>query len=304
MYELLHNLDWVLPLRSPGLTHVANGFTWLGYGTFLLLAIPLGLWAWNKGTFFRLLVLIAVSAWLNALFKDYFQDPRPPLELRMDDRVGESYGLPSGHTQMAVVLWLWLAYEVRRLWFWLVCSVICLGVSLSRLYLAAHDVEDVLVGAALGGVTLLVFARIKDWALWNKANLALPVGLAVLAGVASVALWPGKAPEYVPMFVGLLVGAGLGFRIERQTIDFGVEVAVWKRALAAVIGSVAFLLFQKGLKAVGAQLPLEPLYWQALRGLSMGLFITLVMPWVLVKMRLLSRHAGETAAPAKVAAVG
>ncbi|MNZ61468.1 hypothetical protein D3C78_795660 [compost metagenome] len=71
-----------------------------------------------------------------------------------------------------------------------------------------------------------------------------------------------------------------------------------------MLGSVAFLLFQKGLKAVGAQLPLEPMYWQALRGLSMGLFITLLMPWVLVKLRLLSRHAGETAAPAKVAAAG
>ncbi|MOA13473.1 hypothetical protein D3C78_1335280 [compost metagenome] len=149
-----------------------------------------------------------------------------------------------------------------------------------------------------------MFARVKDWALWNKANIGLPLGLAVLAGVASIVLWPGKAPDYVPMFVGLLVGAGLGFRIERQTIDFGVEVAVWKRVLAAVIGSVAFLLFQKGLKAVGAQLPLEPIYWQALRGLSMGLFITLLMPWVLVKLRLLSRHAGEVAAPAKVAAVG
>ncbi|MNO57462.1 lipid A 1-phosphatase [compost metagenome] len=305
MYELLHGLDWVLPLRSPELTHVANAFTWLGYGTFLLLAIPLGFWAWNKGTFFRLLVLIAVSAWLNALFKDYFQDPRPPLEFRLDDRVGESYGLPSGHSQMAVVMWLWLAYEVRRMWVWVLCSLICLGVILSRLYLGAHDVEDVLVGSALGGATLLVFAQVKDWAFWNRTSVVLPLGLAVAAGVVSMIFWPNaQAPDYVPLFIGLLVGSGVGLRIERQITDFGVAVPAWRRVLAAVIGSIAFLLFQKALKQVGAQLPLEPMYWQALRGLSMGLFITLLMPWLLVKAHLLSRQRSAAPAAAGAATAG
>ena len=65
--------------------------------------MSLGYWIWSKDVFFRLLVLVAVNALLNAYAKDLFQDPRPPLELRLDDLVGASYGLPSGHAQMAVV---------------------------------------------------------------------------------------------------------------------------------------------------------------------------------------------------------
>ncbi|UVE18328.1 phosphatase PAP2 family protein [Pseudomonas sp. LS44] len=287
MFELLHSLDWVLPLRSPELTQVANGFTWLGYGTFLLFAVPIGYWAWNKGTFFRLLLLLGVTAWLNALFKDLFQDPRPPLELRLDDRVGESFGLPSGHAQMAVVLWLGLAYEMRRAWFWVVCGLICLGVILSRLYLGAHDVEDVLVGALLGGVTLLVFARVKDWAWWREAHVAWPMLGVVLISAVSLALWPGEAPDYVPLFTGLLVGAIAGWRIEQRLLDFSSAVALWRCVLAGVLGALGFVLLQKLLKFVGANVALEPLYWQMLRGLAMGLFVTLLMPWLLVKVRLL-----------------
>ncbi|AYC31444.1 phosphatase PAP2 family protein [Pseudomonas cavernae] len=301
MLELLHNMDWVLPLRSPALTQVANGFTWLGYATFILFALPIGYWVWNKGTFFRLLVLIAVTAWLNALLKDIFQDPRPPLELRLDDRVGDSYGLPSGHAQIAVVMWLWLAYEVRRAWFWVVCALICLGVCLSRLYLAAHDVEDVLVGALLGGATLLLFARVKDWAFWREANLGWPLGAALLVTAASLALWPGQAPDYVPLLAGQLVGVSLGLRLEQRTLGFGIAVPAWRRLLAGVLGAVGFVLLQKLLKLLGANLELPPLYWQGLRGLLMGLFVTLLMPWLLVKARLLSARQREPVAVADVA---
>ncbi|MCY1287131.1 PAP2 superfamily protein [compost metagenome] len=289
MIEFLHDMTWVLPLRTPELTQLANAFTWLGYGTFLLFAIPIGYWGWNKGTFFRLLLLIGISAWLNALFKDLFQDPRPPLELRLDDRVGDSYGLPSGHTQMAVVLWLWLAYELRRPWAWLLCGVVCLGVSLSRLYLAAHDIEDVLVGAVLGGATLLAAAWLKDLRWWREAPVGWHV-LTVLAVVGiSLALWPHRqAPDYVSLFAGLLVGAVVGWRLEQRLLDFGTAVPAWRRVLAALLGALGFLLLQKGLKWLELQFGLPPLAWQGVRGLVMGLFVVLAMPWALVKVRLLS----------------
>lgn len=296
MIEFLHEMSWVLPLRTPELTHLANAFTWLGYGTFLLFAVPIGYWGWNKGTFFRLLLLIGISAWLNALFKDIFQDPRPPLELRLDDRVGESFGLPSGHAQMAVVLWLWLAYEMRRLWLWVVCALICLGVCLSRLYLAAHDIEDVLVGALLGAATLVIAARVQHLGWWREAHVGWHV-LGVLAVFGtSLALWPhGEAPDYVPLFAGLLCGAAVGWRLEQRWLDFGTAVPAWRRGLAALLGALAFILLQKGLKWLELQLGLPPVAWQGLRGLIMGLFVVLAMPWLLVKARLLSARASAPA---------
>ena len=114
LQHLLHNLDWVLPLRSDWLTVLMHGVSLLGYEKFILFFLPLGYWAWQRPLFLRLFVLVSINALLNAYLKDLWQDPRPPLAMRLDDLVGASYGLPSGHSQVAVVLWLWLAYELRR----------------------------------------------------------------------------------------------------------------------------------------------------------------------------------------------
>lgn len=291
MSQLLHDLSWVLPLRNELLTPIMQGFTWLGYDKFILLFLPLGYWAWNKPMFLRLFILVAITALLNAFLKDLWQDPRPDIGLRMDRAVGESFGAPSGHAQIAVVLWLWLAYEVRRPWCWLASSLVVLGIIFSRLYLGAHDLEDVLLGSGLGGVTLLVFALVKDWAWWRQGNLAWH--LLLVLGVALVAQlgWPGVAPAYVPLLGGMLVGVLLGYGLEGKYIGFHGQTEAWRRGLTALLGCAAFLLFQLLLKQVEAVLSLEPLLWQSLRGVLMGLFIALLMPWLLVRSRLLPAAA-------------
>src|SRR5512139_126576 len=103
MESFLHDLSWVLPLRSDIATAIFNGFTALGYLPFYLALLPLGYWLWDKDMFTRLAVLIMASALVNGFLKDLFDDPRPALEFALDPRVRESYGLPSGHAQVAVV---------------------------------------------------------------------------------------------------------------------------------------------------------------------------------------------------------
>jgi membrane-associated phospholipid phosphatase len=183
MNELLHSLDWVLPLRSDGLTPLMRFFTLLGYEKFILFFLPLGYWAWNRGVFLRLLVLVALTALLNAWLKDFWQDPRPDIVLRMDHEVGASFGLPSGHAQIAVVIWFWLAWELRRAWTWLVAAVVAAGIIFSRLYLGAHDIEDVLGGALLGAATLLLFEFTRRWSGWREAHAGWHLGLIALAFV-------------------------------------------------------------------------------------------------------------------------
>ncbi|MBF7730164.1 phosphatase PAP2 family protein [Pseudomonas sp. N040] len=287
MSELLHDLSWVLPLRSDLLTPLMYGFTLLGYEKFILLFLPLGYWAWNKPVFLRLFVLVAFTALLNAYLKDLWQNPRPDLALRLDGEVGDSFGAPSGHSQVAVVLWLWLAYEMRRGWLWLLCGLIAVGVMFSRMYLGVHDLEDVLAGAALGGATLLVFALVRDWQFWSRDNapwhLALIVAVTLLAQLA----WPGTAPTYVPLLAGLLLGVVAGYWQEERWLGFRTPAVLWRRALVALIGCVAFLLFQALLKRIDLALGLEPVVWQGLRGLLMGLFVAALMPWGLLRARLL-----------------
>ncbi|BAN46421.1 phosphatase PAP2 family protein [Metapseudomonas resinovorans] len=286
MNELLHGLDWVLPLRSDTLTPLMHFFTLLGYEKFILFFLPLGYWAWNRSVFLRLLVLVAVTALLNAWLKDYWQDPRPDIALRMDHEVGDSFGLPSGHAQIAVVIWFWLAFELRRAWAWVVSGVVVAGIIFSRLYLGAHDVEDVIGGSLLGIATLLAFAQVRHWNWWAGAHGAWHQGLVLLVFLAAWLSWPGTAPSYVPLLAGLMAGVLLGFRQMR----FSADVALWRRLLAATIGAVAFILLQKVLKQAGALWPLDPQLWQGLRGLAMGLFVAVAMPWTLVRLGLLAQE--------------
>ncbi|MGH8353295.1 MAG: phosphatase PAP2 family protein [Pseudomonas sp.] len=283
MYELLHSLDWVLPLRSEALTPLMRFFTLLGYEKFILFFLPLGYWAWNRSVFLRLFVLVAITAVLNAYLKDLWQDPRPDPALRLDHEVGASFGLPSGHAQIAVVLWLWLAYEMRRGWFWLLSGVLVAGIIFSRLYLGAHDLEDVLGGALLGLATLLLFALVRAWRWWREAHALCHLALIALVVALSHFTWQGAAPSYVPLLAGLLVGVLYGYR----QVGFATATLWWKRALAAGLGALAFIGLQALLKWLGPQLALQPLLWQGIRGLTMGLFVAALMPCLLIRLRLL-----------------
>jgi membrane-associated phospholipid phosphatase len=290
MFDILHNIDWVLPLRTPELTKLAFALSWLGYPTFIMFFVVLGYWSWNKSLFFRMLLLAAFSAVLNGYLKDLIQDPRPPLAQRLDDLVGDSYGFPSGHAQMAVVIWLWLAYALRRRWAWLACSLIALGVCASRVYLGAHYPTQVLGGAAIGAVTLAVFVRIKDrkwfWQVDLLASLAVTLGFAVVA----LSSWPhhSMAPDYVPQLAGWTLGALLGLHAETRLFDI-VPARRWsRRALAVIVGATAFFLLQRGLKLAGDWLQWPPLWWNGVKGLASGFFVTLPMPWLLARLKLVT----------------
>ena len=284
--DILHNFQWVLPLRTPALTQLAFGLSWLGYSTFILFFMALGYWTWNKAVFYRLLILVAANALLNAYAKDWIQDPRPPLELRLDDLVGASYGLPSGHAQLAVVLWMWLSWEIRRAWAWVLCSAIAIGVMASRLYLGVHDLEDVLGGAMFGAATLVLFelVRGRQWR-WQTST---PWAVAVITGVTAVALWtwPGTAPEYVPTLAGWLAVATWSLRYESRHIGFSAPTAVWQKLVVAAVGTMCFMGEQKLLKFTGTHLALQPALWALVKGMVSGLFVSLLMPWFFGRLRL------------------
>jgi len=166
-----------------------------------------------------------------------------------------------------------------------------LGIIFSRLYLGAHDLEDVLLGSALGAATLLVFALIKDWAWWREGGLLWHLLLVVLVALVAQLSWPGTAPYYVPLLAGMLLGVLSGYRLEVRKLDFHAPAQFWRRALVAVIGCAAFLLLQMLLKKLQPLLGLDPFFWQSLSGVLMGLFIAALVPWLMVRGRLLpARH--------------
>lgn len=284
--NLWHDVAWIVPYRTELLTQLAFGLSWLGYATFIMFFTAIGYWSASKTVFYRLLVLVAISALVNAYAKDWFQDPRPPLELRLDDRVHESYGMPSGHAQLAVVMWMWLAWEIRAAWAWVLCSLIVLGVMASRLYLGVHDLEDVTVGAGIGAVTLVIFEQLRHRNL--RWQLHFTTSALLIAAVTAVALktWPGNAPDYVPMLAGWLAAATWALHVDDATLDYAPPAALGKKLLVGALGAATFVGEQKLLKVLGTSAPMDPMQWSLMKGLVSGIFASLLLPAVFVHLGL------------------
>ncbi|MDT8991793.1 phosphatase PAP2 family protein [Curvibacter sp. APW13] len=251
--------------------------------------MAIGYWSASKTVFYRLLVLVAISALVNAYAKDWFQDPRPPMELRLDDLVEKSYGLPSGHAQLAVVMWMWLAWEIRALWAWVLCGLIALGVMASRMYLGVHDLEDVTVGAAIGAVTLVIFESLRHRNLrWQLHFTTSALLIAVVTGLA-LKTWPGTAPDYVPMLAGWLAAATWALHVDDAQLDYAPPSELPKKVLVGVIGAAAFIAEQKLLKVLGAGNTMDPMQWNLMKGLISGIFVSLLMPALFVRFGLAGR---------------
>jgi membrane-associated phospholipid phosphatase len=295
MYRLLHDLDWVLLLRSPLATAIFTGFTWTGYAPFVMILLPLGYWAWNKHAFTRVALFVFISAVLNAALKQLFQDPRPDAIYRLDSQVGGSYGLPSGHAQTAVVLWFWLAHEVRRKWFRYLALAMVVGVCLSRLYLGVHDLEDVLAGVAVGGLCLGLFRWTLSpaWDRWRNLYWIERVGIVLLVEAVVFALWPGGLTSGILQTGGILIGWFAAAACERIYFNYQPIKSPWRLITSCVLGisSVYLLFVVKDLMGTSGSVSVMSF----LMGAYMGIHIALIMPIVFVLLRLATKTSKQSA---------
>lgn len=281
METFLHDISWVVALRSPVLTTIFEAFTLLGYTEFFLVFLPIGYWLWDKEMFTRLAVLIGLIALSNSFLKDLFQDPRPLLDFSLDKRVGESFGLPSGHAQVATAMWLWLAYEIKRPWAWAAAVVIVIGVALSRLYLGVHDVEDVLAGVLLGLASIVIYRGLlsDDFKFWHDLNPELQLlGIAALAP----AVWIGWPADVIPAGIFALVAFlffwWLGRMIEQRWVNYERHENLILAGFAALAGIVILFALMKAtgdqLVAAGFSKPLA----MSVQFAFVSLYVTVLAP--------------------------
>ena len=155
-----NDLSWIFDLRTPFLNTFFDLVSLAGYPTFLILFISFGYYYWSPEKFSRIAMLLFISGLINGFLKDYFQDPRPAMEFMLDPRIGDSYGWPSGHAQIAVTLWGLIAIEFKEKWLSYLCLLIIALISFSRMYLGVHDFGDVFAGLIIGAIVLLSLIHI------------------------------------------------------------------------------------------------------------------------------------------------
>ena len=252
--SLWHDLSWVLPLRHPALTAIFEAFTLAGYPLFYLALLPLIFWLWKPRESHQLVAFLILSALLNSLLKDFFDDPRPDLAFALDGRVGGSYGFPSGHAQLAVVTWGALAIFAGTRAAALGAAVMIIGICFSRLYLGVHDIEDVAGGLTLGVLSLLLFARYREALTKRWRSLTwLPQGALLLAPLALLPLvWPEPdGPGAVLGLSAYLFGWWLGHRLEPED---GAPRPALQGARGWLLAGVALAILFLGLSQISTGL--------------------------------------------------
>jgi undecaprenyl-diphosphatase len=155
-------LAFVTSHRTPWLTGLARALTWLGSGFVLwpvVIGAGLALWWWRREWLPAVLPALSLAgAWAwSQLTKTLVARPRPPAVDWLGTFHGWSY--PSQHAAQALGAWGMLGLMVMvgrsfraRTLIMTGALLIALVVGLTRMYLAAHWMTDVLGGWALAGV--------------------------------------------------------------------------------------------------------------------------------------------------------
>jgi undecaprenyl-diphosphatase len=159
-------ISWFAAQARPTLTTAAHAITLCGSVAFLAaVSIAFAIYffvrrAWNR--LLELTVTMLGGSLLNILLKHFFQRQRPVLENPLVTL--SSYGFPSGHTMGATLLYGLLALIAARfirttsgrvaVGMLAVIAISLIG--LTRIYLGAHYLTDVLAAIAAGSAWLAV----------------------------------------------------------------------------------------------------------------------------------------------------
>lgn len=292
----------------PGLDGAMSVASSFGLLAFAIPFVAMIYWCVDTAMAARLALLLIASDQLNAWVKWLAHGPRP---YWLDPTVGRatesSFGVPSGHSQGAAVLWLYLAASVRRAWAWPAAAAVVLLISFSRMYLGVHFPHDVLVGWILAGLCLFVGirllpgmqARAAAWPAWAVPAAAFGTAGAMAGISAALHAWVAgvpDSPEWVLLaakardasscasLAGMMAGALLGFGLQERLVRFHAAGPAWKRGARFLVGAVGIVAVLAGL---GAVLPRTPgLARYTLLGggyFSLLLWASYVAPWIFVR---------------------
>ncbi len=285
-------LDFIYTIQlaqGPLLDAIFKAITFMGDEEFFLILLPLLFWCVDFAVGVRVAFAFLLSTYANNVLKGLFAHPRP---FELDPTVqlydAGGYGMPSGHSQSAVVVWGTIAAGFHKTWLWVVAILLMVLIGFSRIYLGVHFPTDVLCGWVVGAVFLAAYLaldpRIETWL--KQASLAVQLALAVAVPLALLLLYPLGD---VPKVTGVLMGTGVGLALTRRVAPFSADGPLWQRAARFLVGAVVLLGLYFGLKLVFPGEG-EPLYFamRLMRYALVGLWVGFGAPWLFLRLRLAS----------------
>jgi membrane-associated phospholipid phosphatase len=300
-----------------------EAFSFFGSEYFFLILLPALYWCLEASIGLRVGIILLLSTSVNDALKMAFHGPRPywisPDVIGYASEI--SFGVPSGHAQIAVGVWGMLADSLRKWFGWMIAILIILLIGISRMYLGVHFPLDVILGWLIGIVLLWLVLRFwKPAAEWlKKLSLGQQILGAFLGSLVLIlfslipylwlritnwqppAEWSSFASQAISL-EGALVSSGTLFGLlgglawfNRQG-GFCTAGPIWKRALRFVLGLAGILVFYLGLDilfgliAPGGEAVL-PFILRYIRYTLVGAWVSAGAPWVFVKLKLAGKAA-------------
>lgn len=261
--------------------------TFMGNEEFYVILIPIIYWMVNKRLGTRFAVLVIFSTYLNDFAKAIVSQPRPlPTQVNV---LQESYGggLPSGHSQNAVVSWGFMAREYPKPWFRWLMGLLIVGIALSRVYLGVHFPHDVLAGWLLGALFLWLYVtvgtQIERWLAAQPLTrqIAIPATIVLLL----ILLFSAEAALKT---MSTLFGLTISVPLERVSVRFKEHGGGWAKVITRLLlGLMIAILIWQGLKPLF--LPLAEV-GDFLRYALLGFWVGVGAPWLFVKSGLTAQE--------------
>ncbi len=273
----LNLIHWLQSFSNGFFDTMFQFFTMFGEELVIIAALGFLYWCHDKKVGEYVGVTVFVSLFLNSAIKTIVQRARPYVQdpyveatgagvrnIRPDTAGG--YSFPSGHTQGAATVFSSLSFWLRKRWLTIATAVIIFVVALSRMYLGAHYLTDVLVGAGLGILLAYVFHRFftKHADQARKLYVYIAAIGAIVAStvlvyhvltIEATALLTNAENLYDKMkdsftMVGAMIGFVFGIRFEAKKVQFTNHHVLWKNAIRFLGGVAVVMGIRLGLKAI------------------------------------------------------
>jgi membrane-associated phospholipid phosphatase len=255
---LLWGLDFIRTVQTaanPPLTLFMKLVTQLGAVPVYMALLSLIFWCIDEKRSFRLGLVVLISGWINLALKFLLNQPRPFWEA-YDPAIGFIHerfgGLPSGHAQTSLVLWISIASWGTRTWRYVPAGLLILLIGFSRIYLGVHFPTDVFAGWLIGGLICAAYfflaSRIEkvleQGGLRAKLTLSAAVSfLMILYRPAEDLLMPGAA----------LLGMGTGYSLNAHFLKFKAAAFFERRGAAKLFTFLGrFVLGLAGILVISA----------------------------------------------------
>ena len=269
--------------------------TALGEETVFLVVALIFVWCVNKREGFYILITGLIGTLANQALKLICKVPRPwvkdPSFKPVGDAIEEAtgYSFPSGHTQNASTTFGAIGrFNARKKAFPIVCVIIILLVSFSRMYLGVHTPQDVLTSLLIGGV--LVFAFHPLFSTEERFNKSMPyivIGSVLLsvAFLVFVLLTPAEshdvhnyqsAMKNACTLLGCTAGLIPMYILDRKYIKYDTHATWYVQIIKLVLGFALVL----GVKA-GLSSPLTALFGNEYIARSVRYFLIVIVAGVL-----------------------